>query len=109
MSARELRRVEVFSRVQSKALRLVDAAEMLALSYRQAKRLWRRDRLEGAMGLQHRSAGWESHGAKPRAVREQVLRLLREKDSCGPREPRLRPEVGGRHPAAGGGPPPDKR
>src|SRR6266568_3301110 len=40
MSTKELRRVEVFSQVRSRALRLVDAAEMLSLSYRQTKRLW---------------------------------------------------------------------
>ena len=61
MSTKELQRVEVFSRVQSEALRLVDAAELLTLSYRQTKRLWRRYRREGAIGLQHRSAGRESH------------------------------------------------
>jgi transposase len=85
MSTRELQRLEVFSRVQSEALRLVDAAKMLTLSYRQTKRLWRRYRLEGAIGLQHRSAGRESHRAKPRAFREQVLGLLREKYSGGPK------------------------
>lgn len=97
MSTRELRRVEVFSRVQSEALPLLDAAEMLALSYRQTKRLWRRYRLEGAIGLQHRSAGRESHRAKPRAFREQVLGLLREKYSGGPEEPRFGPTLAAEH------------
>jgi hypothetical protein len=40
MSTRELRRAEVLARVKEQTLRLVDAAEMLELSYRQAKRLW---------------------------------------------------------------------
>jgi len=97
MSTRELQRLEVFSRVQSEALRLVDAAKMLALSYRQTKRLWRRYRLEGAIGLQHRSAGRESHRAKPRAFREQVLGLLREKYSGGPEEPRFGPTLAAEH------------
>src|SRR5205807_2200613 len=44
MSSRELRRVEVLSRVKSKELKLVDAAALLEVSYRQAKRLWRRER-----------------------------------------------------------------
>jgi hypothetical protein len=79
MSRIELRRVEVFSQVGSRALRLVDAAEMLSLSYRQTKRLWRRYQREGAAGLQHCSAGRASHRAKPRAFREEVLRLIREK------------------------------
>src|SRR2546422_9221043 len=57
MSSRELRRVEVLSRVKSKELKLVDAAALLEVSYRQAKRLWRRYRCEGAAGLKYRSAG----------------------------------------------------
>src|SRR5437899_12738362 len=97
MSTKELRRVEVFSQVRSRALRLVDAAEMLSLSYRQTKRLWRRYRLEGAIGLQHRSAGRESHRAKPRGFREQVLALLREKYSGGPEEPRFGPTLAAEH------------
>src|SRR3984893_6723108 len=97
MSTRELHRLEVFSRDTSEALRLVDAAEMLALSYRQTKRLWRRYRREGASGLQHRSAGRESHRAKPRAFRDQVLGLLREKYSGGPEEPRFGPTLAAEH------------
>ena len=42
MSSRELERVEVMGRVESGALKLKNAAAMLELSYRQAKRLWRR-------------------------------------------------------------------
>jgi len=97
MSSNELRRVEVFSRVQSEGLLLREAAEMLALSYRQIKRLWRRYRLEGGLGLQHRSAGRESHRAKPRAFREQVLGLLREKYSGGPGESRFGPTLAAEH------------
>jgi hypothetical protein len=52
MSTRELRRAEVLGRVKAETLRLVDAAKMLELSYRQAKRLWQRYREEGAKGLQ---------------------------------------------------------
>ena len=39
MSSKELRRVEVLSRVRSEGLPLGDVAEMLALSYRQIKPL----------------------------------------------------------------------
>src|ERR1700730_10329573 len=97
MSTKELRRVEFSSRVQREALRLVDAAEMLTLSYRQTKRLWRRYRLEGAIGLQHRSAGRESHRAQARAFREQVLGLLRAKYSGGPGAPRFGPTLAAEH------------
>jgi hypothetical protein len=43
-------------RVDSGALKLKDAAAMLELSYRQAKRLWRRYRQVGGKGLQHGNA-----------------------------------------------------
>src|SRR5713101_8002417 len=81
MSQRELRRVEVLARTASEELRLADAAEILGLSYRQGKRLWRRYQEEGPEGLQHRSAGRESNRAKPKKFRERVLRLVRKKYS----------------------------
>jgi len=42
MSSDELRRVEILARVKSKDLKLVDAAELMGVSYRQAKRMWKR-------------------------------------------------------------------
>ena len=48
MSKRELARVEVLARVRSKELRVVDAGRLMQVSYRQAKRLWKRYREEGA-------------------------------------------------------------
>src|ERR1700723_1877666 len=53
MSTRELERVEVMGRVAKEELKLMDAAAMLQLSYRQVKRLWRRYRQKGSQGLQH--------------------------------------------------------
>ena len=79
MSSRELQRVEVLSGVRSKALRLVDAAEILRLSYRQTKRLWRRYEQNGPEGLKHGSAGRRSNRAKPERLRRKVLKLVREK------------------------------
>ena len=81
MSRRELRRVEVLSRVQGKELKLVDAAELVELSYRQTKRLWKRYREEGAEGLKHRSAGRRSNRAQPEKFRRQVLGWVRRKYS----------------------------
>src|ERR1700693_6567295 len=79
MSKRELGRVEVLARVRSKQLRVADAAGLLRVSYRQAKRLWKRYREEGAAGLQHRSAGRSSNRAHDEKFRQQVLRRGREK------------------------------
>jgi transposase len=79
MSQRELRRVEVLARVKSKELKVVDAASLVGVGYRQAKRLWKRYREEGAQGLQHRGAGRASARAKPARFRRRVLQLVREK------------------------------
>ena len=81
MSKGELRRVEVLARVRSKQLRIVDASRLLEVSYRQAKRLWKRYREEGAAGLKHGSAGRPSHRAHEPKFRRKVLRLVREKYS----------------------------
>ena len=79
MSVRELRRVEVLARVKSKTLKVVDAASLVGVSYRQAKRLWKRYREEGAKGMRHRSAGRASPRAKPARFRRRVMKLVREK------------------------------
>jgi hypothetical protein len=79
MSQEELRRVEVLARVRSHQVRVSDAARLMRVSYRQAKRLWKRYREEGAGGLKHRSAGRVSNRACPWKFRQQVLDLVREK------------------------------
>jgi transposase len=79
MSARELTRVGVLSRVKAGTLSVKSAAQVLAVSYRQAKRLAQRYRAEGAKGLKHRSAGAPSNHARPPAERERALALVREK------------------------------
>ena len=96
MSTRELRRAEVLGRVKGQALRLVDAAQMLELSYRQTMRLWQRYREEGAKGLQHRSAGRSSIRAKPEKFRRKVLQLIREKYS-GTEPERFGPTLAAEH------------
>src|SRR5258707_4043147 len=96
MSGRELTRVEVLSRVKAGTLSLRWAATLLAVSYRQAKRLARRYRTEGAKGLTHRSAGRASNHARPTAERERVLALVREKYS-GPIDVRFGPTLAAEH------------
>ena len=96
MSARELSRVEVLSRVKAGSLSLGSAATLLGVSYRQAKRLARRYRAEGAKGLKHRSAGGASNHARAPAERERILALVREKDS-GPVAGRFGPTLAAEH------------
>jgi transposase len=80
MSAQELGRADVMSRVASGALTLRGAAAILQVSYRQAKRIWRRYREGGAKALVHGHVGRSNRG-RPRAEREQALGLIQEKYS----------------------------
>ncbi len=96
MSKRELGRVEVLARVKSGELRVVDAAGLLRVSYRQAKRLWKRYREEGAGGLKHRSAGRGSNRAYAESFRQKVLGRVREKYG-GPVGERFGPTLAAEH------------
>jgi transposase len=78
MSQKEFDRGAVFERVRVGSLRLGDAAVILGICYRQAKRLWRRYRAEGAAGLVHGSVGRRPNSARSEADRERVLALVRE-------------------------------
>jgi transposase len=79
MSERELKRAAVLSRVAEGGWRLVQAAERMKVSYRQAKRLWKRYRAKGTKGLVHGNAGRVSNRAKAKSLRRRVLSLLRKK------------------------------
>jgi transposase/head-tail adaptor len=96
MSTRELTRAGVLARVAAGTLRLTSAATVMAVSYRQAKRLYRRYRAEGARGLKHRSAGRRSNAARVAAERERILALVREKYS-GPIDERFGPTLAAEH------------
>jgi transposase len=79
MSVRELKRIEVLARVKAGTLKVKDAAVLLGVCERQAKRLWRQYRRGGPAALRHKSAGKPSNRAKPLAWRRQVVRLYRQK------------------------------
>ena len=57
MSEKERRRVGIMASVRADELSLVEAAAVLGLCYRQAKRVWRRYRDHGDAGLVHQTAG----------------------------------------------------
>ena len=78
MSRRELERSAVLSRVKSGAITLTDAAPLLWVSYRQAKRIYSRYKADGAKGLVHRNAGRASNRSHPLAERQRILVLVRE-------------------------------
>src|SRR6266851_2564384 len=96
MSKGELERVGVLARVRSKQLLVVDAARLMRVSYRQAKRLWKRYREDGAAGLKHGSAGRSSNRAHDAKFRKKALRLVREKYG-GPVGERFGPTLAAEH------------
>ena len=81
LSKRELQRGGVLGRVKAGGLRLSDGAELMRVSYRQAKRLWKRYQAGGVASLQHGNAGRTSNRARPAKQRQKILQKVEEKYS----------------------------
>lgn len=79
MSLRERDRVEVLARVKRGELTVKAAAELLGVSLRQGKRIWKRFHREGAAGLVHRLRGRGSNRRFPEAFRQLVLKRQQER------------------------------
>jgi transposase len=81
MNNKERRRMSLMTRVMEGLLRLREAAEMLRVSYRQAKRIWRRYRQDGDKGLVHLGRGRQSNRARAATQRKQSVALYRKRYS----------------------------
>jgi len=79
MSQKERLRLVVMQQVKQDELSLAEACEVLSLSYRQAKRVWRRYRLEGEQGLVHGSRGKPGKRAKPAKLKARILARYEER------------------------------
>ncbi|MES2176236.1 MAG: ISNCY family transposase [Gemmatimonadota bacterium] len=77
MSRKEISRGSVLARVAAGTLTLTDAVPLLGVSYRQAKRIWRRYRAHGAKALVHGNVGRPSNRACAATERAAVLALIR--------------------------------
>jgi transposase len=95
MNDKELRRGEVLNRVNRGDLKLTEAAELLELSYRQAKRLKKRYGERGSKTLVHGNVGRASNRANDKR-REQVLELVR-KNYWGEPHERFGPTLAAEH------------
>lgn len=73
MSRKERERIAVMRGVKANELSQVQAAELLGLCYRQAKRIWQRYEAEGDAGLVHRLRGKPGLRHKPVSLRVEVL------------------------------------
>jgi transposase len=96
MNEEDVRRAGALKRVKQGELSQVEAAEVLGLSYRQLKRLYRRFRRSGAKGLVHGNAGRPSNRSTAAKEREHVLRLVRKHYSGAPGE-RFGPTLAAEH------------
>jgi len=86
----------VLARVKAGELGLKQAAEVTRISYRQAKRLWKRYQAGGAAALKPGNGGHRSHRARPVKERRKILKLVREKYS-GDEHTRFGPTLAAEH------------
>src|SRR5271169_6610709 len=79
MSRKERNRLVVLRQVRHRKLSLREAAEVMVLSYRQAKRVWRRYREGGDAGLVHGLRGRPSARRKDEQLRARILTRYRSR------------------------------
>lgn len=79
MSRKERSRLVEMELVAKGMQSLAEAARRLGLSYRQAKRVWRRYRESGASGLVHQARGRPSNRQKAQGFREACLAFYQER------------------------------
>lgn len=75
MNVKERRRMTLMTRVTEKLLKLREAAEMMRVTYRHAKRILHRYRKEGDAGLVSRGRGKLSNRMRPEAERKRAVAL----------------------------------
>jgi hypothetical protein len=78
MSRKDCRKVQVLSRVKEGLITVGRAAELMGLSYRQAKRLWKRYRDGGEKAVIHRGRGAASNNHLDPELKEKALNRYRE-------------------------------
>lgn len=79
MSRKERDRMEVMGWKEHSGISLVMAAEAMGVSYRQAKRIWRRYKADKGAGLVHLGRGRKSNRGYGLEMKEQVLRAYSER------------------------------
>jgi len=78
MSQRERTRLVMMTRIEEKAMTIKEAAEVMGVSYRQGRRIYKRYREEGDSGLIHENRGQPSNRRKHSEVKGKVLALYKE-------------------------------
>ena len=78
MSQRERSRLVMMTRVREKSMTIREASEMVGVSYRHCRRIYKRYREEGDRGLIHRNQGQPSNRRQTAKEREKIMVLYRE-------------------------------
>lgn len=78
MSKKELRRIGLIHRVIDKLIEQGEAGRLLGLTSRQIRRMVKRVREEGDIGIIHRSRGRESNRRIAKKIRWKVIKLYKE-------------------------------
>jgi transposase len=79
MSGKERVRLDAMGRVRRGELSVVEAAELMRLSLRQARRVWKRFKAAGDVGLVHRSRGRAGNRRLAEDLRERVVKRHQER------------------------------
>ena len=79
MSAKERIRLEALGRVKRRELKIPEAAELMGLSVRQARRVWKRFQSESAAGLVHRLRGRLSNRRMSEDLADRIVKLHQER------------------------------
>jgi transposase len=79
MSGRDLKRLRTIEKVMEKTITQVEAAEILALSVRQVRRLVRKAQRGGAKGIVHGLKGKPGNRAMTEEIKAQVLEVWQSK------------------------------
>jgi transposase len=79
MSRKERESLMVMGRVERKEMKLIEAAEVLRISYRQSRRRYKRYKAEGAAGLVHRLRGSPGNRALSEDARSEIAGLYRSR------------------------------
>jgi transposase len=79
MSSKERIRLETLNRVKRREMSVVQAAELMEVSLRQARRLWKRFKRDGDVGLVHRLRGRTSNRRMSQDLRERIVKRHQER------------------------------
>lgn len=85
MTGKDREKYNVMSKVKEKFINIKDAAQILDISYRQCRRIYKRYIAEGAKGIVHRARGKPSNHQSDEKFKKKVIARYQEKyDGFGP-------------------------